>query len=825
MDLTKIKLPELKKLCRQNKIPAYSKYKKDEIIEILNSLENIELLPENVILDEDQEKAVALSKTEKTLLINAGPGSGKTLTLSHIVKDLALSLNDKRILVISYNNEAEKRLRNMLKNMDVKLLTKNAKYGEKGVRVCTFHHLALLILQNRGKKFIQEQKLISDATFYVDETPKNDYLIIDEAHDVTAELIEFCRALQKHSRNTVLAGDFKQEITDSINWFSELYSNPSLTKHVLRYNHRSCSRIVDLLNSFSQKIFPEVSESPQICVTEKRGRVFFHNVEEDKIAECLFETILKFPDAFIISPISITKYGCFELFQAVNQRLYDENYPFKIKSCSDDDKIISDETFIFSVSSGKIKGCEKRSVIVIKGELDYLKYGNIPDHLAKRKLYVALSRAQRNLIVIHSSKIRNDYFSALPLSGDVKKYDSYSVKDISQTFNDFDISKHLNKMLKIDQESYTKNVKIDLDLPSTFKNEMFRNVLLFYLSKKYKFTDLKRNDFISKTFFEKSYPEEEKSEFISLYKNKIKEYSNYFPFKIGECSSLKKYKGICLRSEMPSKINIKSFSHFVNSKNEIVDVIYLKDKKKINEFLYRSAAKCLLSKENVICYNACSGKTFNFCLENVKIPHFWSFSIVEHLARTHYFMRYATNLKKYQRVALHHDIKGKVLVTFDLETWNCFPKRGCTLLEAGGIAVYENGEILSMIYDNGDAILFQNELLYENDEAANNSSSRIYAECEEWSSSFNHQEVSLKWAAQESDYLIIGAKPEFEIDVMDVYKRWRELNGINRSHQDGYRSLSDCSFDLFNNIIPFRAHNAFEDSFMTLICFMAMVKW
>lgn len=99
-------------------------------------------------LDEEQRKCVV--EEEDNILVIAGAGSGKTLTIIGKIRYLIeyKCIEEKEILCVSFTNESTHSLK--------KLLLKNFGYE---VNVLTFHKLALKII-----KTIQEDLIISDST-------------------------------------------------------------------------------------------------------------------------------------------------------------------------------------------------------------------------------------------------------------------------------------------------------------------------------------------------------------------------------------------------------------------------------------------------------------------------------------------------------------------------------------------------------------------------------------------------------------------------------------------------------------------------------------
>ena len=103
-----------------------------------------ELIVNGFKLDKEQIKAVTTKR--KNVLVLAGAGSGKSLTIIGRVKYLVheLNVNPKDILCISFTNDAVNNLKQDL--------------NEKKVDVMTFHKLALKIL-GKQKEVLTENML------------------------------------------------------------------------------------------------------------------------------------------------------------------------------------------------------------------------------------------------------------------------------------------------------------------------------------------------------------------------------------------------------------------------------------------------------------------------------------------------------------------------------------------------------------------------------------------------------------------------------------------------------------------------------------------
>lgn len=106
----------------------------------------------NIILDENQRKAILIN--DDNLLIIAGAGCGKTTTMAGKVKYLIDKCNMKedKILVLSFTNKATEEIKDRIVNQ----------FGYKKVNISTFHKLGINILKENNINF----KIITDEEKY-----------------------------------------------------------------------------------------------------------------------------------------------------------------------------------------------------------------------------------------------------------------------------------------------------------------------------------------------------------------------------------------------------------------------------------------------------------------------------------------------------------------------------------------------------------------------------------------------------------------------------------------------------------------------------------
>ncbi len=106
---------------------------------------------ENLILDDEQQRAIIID--DKHNLIVAGAGSGKTEVLTtriaYLVKRKSNRINPKRILALAFQNKAQEEIKNRLK-----------KRYEIDIEIRTFHSFGKKVIEDDAiKKFIDPKKI------------------------------------------------------------------------------------------------------------------------------------------------------------------------------------------------------------------------------------------------------------------------------------------------------------------------------------------------------------------------------------------------------------------------------------------------------------------------------------------------------------------------------------------------------------------------------------------------------------------------------------------------------------------------------------------
>lgn len=161
---------------------------------------------------------------QRHLLVNAGPGAGKTAVLvgriAHLIREQ--QIKPAEIVVLAFNRavvfEIKKRIRELFMSLG---------YGSyvRSVRVSTFHSLALRSLASAGEQMVRgraenllgdfAEKLSSDARFREQVAGGCRCILVDEFQDVTEDVYAIIRNLHLGSGSragVMVIGDDDQDI-------------------------------------------------------------------------------------------------------------------------------------------------------------------------------------------------------------------------------------------------------------------------------------------------------------------------------------------------------------------------------------------------------------------------------------------------------------------------------------------------------------------------------------------------------------------------------------------------------------------------------------
>jgi hypothetical protein len=375
-------------------------------------------------LDRDQTKVVDNWKA-KEMIINAGPGSGKTTTLCALVVRVLQENPDARILVLAFNREAVSILTTRIRSASSDKIkgtilapksTARALIPKGRCGVRTFNEFARGILNNDSRSSSNisddsssfDKELAQASTSLLDRGAvwTWDWLIIDEGQDVQTKHVSLINAVHARTEHLVVAGDPRQELYPGAVWFSRIWAHEKKGTNymVLSHNHRSHPRIVALLNAFSEDAFP-LLHVEQIATREESpdGGVFLVNESLDDIGgasaiDSFISEAYGAGHAYVIGPVSVKKFQSEDVTCLLRQLIY-ENNQWPVKQI--DGGGVSDLTDVCVIGTSKaLKGTERQSVAVYRTDVPYEQYIDPTGVATKKAFYVALSRAKDRLLVV-----------------------------------------------------------------------------------------------------------------------------------------------------------------------------------------------------------------------------------------------------------------------------------------------------------------------------------------------------------------------------------------------------------------------------------------
>ncbi len=251
-----------------------------------------ELLAQYNTLTHEQQAVVRAAQT-KNVLVEAGPGTGKTHTLITCVVQRLIALDDiarnaggpmeaSRLLVLAYTRAVVEEVR---QRMEALLLQSGRK---ETVRVYTFHSYAFWRLEQAGIRDIAVADAIDqfNEVFGANGVPLKEppgHVFVDEFQDITNERYEMLQILSRgtHLPLVTAIGDPYQSIFDygervageRPDWFERFRQDFEAHDLALTINHR-CDK--DILEE-AETLFPRGLHA---CETAEKGEVERLSVSE-----------------------------------------------------------------------------------------------------------------------------------------------------------------------------------------------------------------------------------------------------------------------------------------------------------------------------------------------------------------------------------------------------------------------------------------------------------------------------------------------------------------------------------------------------------------
>ena len=225
----------------------------------------------------DKQKEIIEDKSEKNIVVLAGPGSGKTKVLAHKLASL-IRLEDVKpyqLLMLTFSRSAtvvfKKRLHDLIGDV--------ANY----VDIKTFHSFCFDVIGEVGnidksdsELFENAKKIIKENKFNTNIVEKTT-LVIDEAQDMSEDEYELIQTLIEYNEKMriIAVGDDDQNIFEfrgsSSKYLFEL-SKESVVYELIT-NYRSCKNLVEFTQDFSMLIEERLKKERCVSITDKEGNI------------------------------------------------------------------------------------------------------------------------------------------------------------------------------------------------------------------------------------------------------------------------------------------------------------------------------------------------------------------------------------------------------------------------------------------------------------------------------------------------------------------------------------------------------------------------
>jgi ATP-dependent DNA helicase RecQ len=200
----------------------------------------------------------------ENILIQAGPGSGKTTVLVHKIANMLLmeDVKPEQFLMLTFSKAAAIEFKSRIR----KIIPEYANL----IEISTFHSFCFKLLGELGDLHKSENVIkkclegIKQEEIKLTSISKKNVLVLDEFQDVNADEYELIRVIQRVASNirTVAVGDDDQNIYEfrgaSNKYLQKFQEKEATNEHYLKTNYRSGGAIIDfnqnILNAITHRL-------------------------------------------------------------------------------------------------------------------------------------------------------------------------------------------------------------------------------------------------------------------------------------------------------------------------------------------------------------------------------------------------------------------------------------------------------------------------------------------------------------------------------------------------------------------------------------------
>ena len=231
-----------------------------------------------------EQKAIFDDKQSDLIMVLAGPGSGKTKTLTHKIASLITVENHKvdYFLMLAHSRTAVNEFRYRLK----KLVGEMA----NSMKIMTFHSFAIELLGRKVDDSLNINEVIQKATTLLEKNEINipfmEMLVLDEYQDIAEDTYNFIKAIYKQlskDKKIIAVGDDDQCINNFGKNRSDIkyiksFKNDFIVEdeesiykeYELITNYRSSDKIVKLSNKFTTFFKERLKRRDLVCFDDKK---------------------------------------------------------------------------------------------------------------------------------------------------------------------------------------------------------------------------------------------------------------------------------------------------------------------------------------------------------------------------------------------------------------------------------------------------------------------------------------------------------------------------------------------------------------------------
>jgi hypothetical protein len=348
----------------------------------------------------EQQKIINSIVEEKSVVVNAVAGSGKTTTLIFI----AQKLKNKKILQITYNKQLKNEVREKI-----------AKNSLTNVKVHTYHGLCVAFYDNTcytDEKMIEIIK--NDTPLTCNYEIRYDVIVIDETQDMTQSYFELlCKFMRdiRFAKTLLILGDSYQSVYDFKNADSRylLLAQKIWNKDFNQLTLNESYRVTSHIASFVNKIM--IGYDRIVSHKKSQNKVFYYRTNPHNTLKEFYDKIKSFldngytpQDIFILSPsLKSADSPCKKL----ENILVSNNIPVYFTRNEEEgiDENVMAQKVVFTTFH-QAKGRERKIVFVFGFDESYFTmYAREKNKMiCPSELYVAVTRASEILFVVEDYK-------------------------------------------------------------------------------------------------------------------------------------------------------------------------------------------------------------------------------------------------------------------------------------------------------------------------------------------------------------------------------------------------------------------------------------